>query len=266
VELGRVFLEALPLQITRHDYPLRDWLSVRAVICSPGWAEYNKHVLYLEKISGGDMLNAILVLQCEEERRGQRRAGHQCNRSGARYQAALCHTRHAGSQWYTRAAAHQQCCPIAAAHAAARQQCRPTAAAHAAARLQALDSMQQQLASRKQQPRSGSQHQQVGVSYMALGFAAVQNLDTQVEALAQQAAKGGKLQLPDHFQVKPMADRGSDTMIRPDMSAATGITVWDFIQSAAAHRLCPQRAKEEWFDSRLPSMQQSRRKRGVDQE
>ncbi len=71
--------------------------------------------------------------------------------------------------------------------------------------LQALDSMQQQQASRKQQPHSGSQHQQVGVSDMALGFAAIQNLDTQVEALAQQAAKGGKLQLPDHFQVKPMA-------------------------------------------------------------
>jgi hypothetical protein len=68
VELGRVFLEALPLQITRHDYPLRDSLSVRAVICSPCWAEYNKRVLYLEKISGGDMLNAILVLQREEER------------------------------------------------------------------------------------------------------------------------------------------------------------------------------------------------------
>ncbi len=98
------------------------------------------------------------------------------------------------------------------------------------------------------------------------GFAAVQNLDTQVEALAQQAAKGGEVQLPDHFQVKYMADRGSDTMIRADMSAAKGITVWDFIQSAAAHRLCPQRPKEQWFDSRLPSMQKAFKMRGRSQD
>jgi hypothetical protein len=45
------------------------------------------------------------------------------------------------------------------------------------------------------------------------------------------------------------------------ISAAQGITVWDFIQSAAAHRLCPQRAKEQWFDSRLPGMQTASNKR-----
>jgi hypothetical protein len=116
--------------------------------------------------------------------------------------------------------------------------------------------MQQQLASR--QPHgSGAQRQQRGVSDMAYGFAWVQNLDTQVKALAQQVASGGKLQLPGGFKAKEGADRGSNTMIRNDMSEAKGIiTVWDFIQSAAAHRLCPQRAKEQWFDSRLPSMQQ----------
>ena len=97
---------------------------------------------------------------------------------------------------------------------------------------------------------------------MAYGFAWVQNLDTQVKALAQQAASGGKLQLPGGFKVKEGADRGSNTMIRNDMSEAQGIiTVWDFIRSAAAHRLCPQRAKEQWFDSRLPSMQTASKKR-----
>jgi len=101
---------------------------------------------------------------------------------------------------------------------------------------------------------------------MAYGFAWVQNLDTQVKALAQQAASGGKLQLPGGFKAKEGADRGSNTMIRNDMSAAQGITVWDFIQSAAAHRLCPQRAKEQWFDSRLPSMQKALKKRGRDQD
>jgi hypothetical protein len=131
--------------------------------------------------------------------------------------------------------------------------------------LQALDTMQQQLASR--QPRgSGAQRQQVGVSDIAYGFAWVQNLDTQVKALAQQAASGGELQLPSGFEAKAGADRGSDTMIRNDMSAAQGITVWDFIQSAAAHRLCPQRAKAQWFDSRLPSMQKALKKRGRDQD
>jgi hypothetical protein len=67
MELGRVFLEALPLQITRHDWPLRDWPRVQAALCSPGWGEYEKHVLYLEKRSGGDVLNDILVLQREED-------------------------------------------------------------------------------------------------------------------------------------------------------------------------------------------------------
>jgi hypothetical protein len=89
----------------------------------------------------------------------------------------------------------------------------------------------------------------------------VQNLDTQVKALAQQAASGGKLQLPGGFKAKEGADRGSNTMIRNDMSEAQGVTVWDFIQAAAAHRLCPQRAKEQWFDSRLPSMQTASKKR-----
>jgi hypothetical protein len=131
--------------------------------------------------------------------------------------------------------------------------------------LQALDSMQRQLAPR--QPRgSSAQRQQVGVSDIAYGFAWVQSLDTQVKALAQQAASGGKLQLPGGFKAKEGADRGSNTMIRNDMSAAQGITVWDFIQSAAAHRLCPQRAKEQWFDSRLPSMQKALKKRGRDQD
>jgi hypothetical protein len=67
VELHRVFVEALPLQVTRPDYPLRDCPSVRAITCSPGWAEYSERVLYLEKRSGGDVLNAMLVLQREED-------------------------------------------------------------------------------------------------------------------------------------------------------------------------------------------------------
>jgi hypothetical protein len=127
--------------------------------------------------------------------------------------------------------------------------------------LQALDSMQRQLAS--QPPHGGgAQRQQLSVSDMAEGFAWAQSLDTQVTALAQQAASGGKLQLPAGFRAKEGADRGSNTMI----SAAQGVTVWDFIQSAAAHRLCPQRAKEQWFDSRLPSMQTAFKKRVHDQD
>jgi hypothetical protein len=66
-ELGRVFLEALPLQITQQSYPLKQLESVKAVINSPGWAEYSRPVLYLEKRSGGDVLNSILVLQREED-------------------------------------------------------------------------------------------------------------------------------------------------------------------------------------------------------
>jgi hypothetical protein len=116
--------------------------------------------------------------------------------------------------------------------------------------LQALDSMQRQLAI---QPHgSGAQR---SVPDMACGFSAVWNLDKQVMALAQQVASGGEQQLPRSFKAKAMAHSGSNTMIRPDMTAAQGITVWDFIQSAAAHRLCPQRAKEQWFDGSLPSMQ-----------
>jgi hypothetical protein len=67
VELHRVFVEALPLQVTQQDYPLRDCPSVRAITCSPGWAEYSRRVLYLESRSGGGVLNAMLVLQREED-------------------------------------------------------------------------------------------------------------------------------------------------------------------------------------------------------
>ncbi len=67
MELGRVYLNALPLQITRQNYPLKDLPEVQAVICSPGWGEYSRQVLYLEKRSGGDVLNDILVLQREQD-------------------------------------------------------------------------------------------------------------------------------------------------------------------------------------------------------
>jgi hypothetical protein len=131
--------------------------------------------------------------------------------------------------------------------------------------LQALDRMQQQLASLR--PRSSSgQREKVGVSDMAYGFAYLQNLNTQIEALAQQMATGGKLHLPAGFDLKAMKDHGSSTTIRPDMQQSGGITVWEFIQSAAAHGLCPQRPKEQWFDSRLPSMQTALKKRGRCQE
>jgi hypothetical protein len=52
--------------------------------------------------------------------------------------------------------------------------------------------MQQQLASLRPHGSSG-QRPKVGVSDMAYGFAYVQNLNTQIEALAQQMANGGKL-------------------------------------------------------------------------
>jgi hypothetical protein len=100
--------------------------------------------------------------------------------------------------------------------------------------LRALDSMQQQLASRRPLGSAG-QHQPVSACAMALGFAGAQNLDTQVRALAQQAGGGGQLKLPHKFRAKAMAERGSSTLIRGDMEEAHGITVWDFIQSAAAH-------------------------------
>jgi hypothetical protein len=132
--------------------------------------------------------------------------------------------------------------------------------------LQALDSMQQQLASHG----SSQQRQKVGVSDIAYGFAYVHNLDTQIKALAQQRATGGKLHLPPSpFEPKAMKAHGSSTTIRSDMQQSrTGITVWEFIQHAAALNLCPQRAKEEWFAQCVPSMQTQAppRKRGLDQE
>jgi hypothetical protein len=66
-ELGRVFLEALPLQITQQSYPLKHLAVVQAVVSSPGWGKYSRRVLYLEKRSGCDVLNSILVLQREED-------------------------------------------------------------------------------------------------------------------------------------------------------------------------------------------------------
>jgi hypothetical protein len=56
-----------------------------------------------------------------------------------------------------------------------------------------------------------------------------------------------------------MHQHGINTMIRPDMQQPTGITVWQFIQCAAELGLCPKRAKEQWFDKGLPSMQKKRR-------
>ena len=76
-------------------------------------------------------------------------------------------------------------------------------------------------------------------------------------------ANGGQLHLPVGFDPKAMKEHGSSSStIRPDMQQSGGITVWEFIQSAAAHGLCPQRPKEQWFDSRLPSMQKALKKRG----
>jgi hypothetical protein len=128
---------------------------------------------------------------------------------------------------------------------------------------QALDSMQRQLAMRQSRGSSQQQQQQqqrVSLADMALGFSAIWNLDT------QQAAEGGQLQLPLGFRPKAMQESTSNTMIRHDMQQPNGITVWEFIQSAAALGLCPQRAKCMWFDSRLPSMQQAvLKKRKLDQ-
>ncbi len=73
---------------------------------------------------------------------------------------------------------------------------------------------------------------------------------------------------PPASESKAMKDRGSSTTIRGDMQQSTGITVWAFIQHAAALNLCPQRAKEEWFDQGLPSMQRQAplRKRRLEQD
>jgi hypothetical protein len=409
-ELGRVFLEALPLQISQHSYPLKHLESVKVVVGSPGWGEYSRQVLCLEKRSGGDVLNSILELQQEEDmdRQGPHQgpaatnlvhvteaaddpdvqqhttisaAPGQLHMQQPSSPAALvtdtvpqvlqqlgipalqgltaAHTLpvaqasgppHAppaaaqrpafpwqvdmASMQHTMAMLAQQhaarataAAPVHTTAATARQHKQPAykvfvlegkemcgqvytivqysingapswrqhkaeaeaqgtplhptdrhqfskyqpiiraaefAVQHSglteAQTLQALDGMQQQLASPP--PRGSSkQRRKVGVSDMAYGFAYVQNLDTQIKALAQQRATGGKLHLPAGFEPKAMKDHSSSTTIRPDMQQSTGITVWEFIQHAAALNLCPQRAKEEWFDQCLPSMQGQRKRR-----
>jgi hypothetical protein len=127
-ELGRVYLEALPLQITRHNYPFKDLPEVHDIVCSPGWGEYSRQVLYLKKRSGGDVLNDILVLQRKEDMNRQGPVQGHAATNPVHATELLPATNGAACQWPSHAAAHhQQCSPRTAAHAAGQQ---PSSACH----------------------------------------------------------------------------------------------------------------------------------------